>query len=181
MLLINLFGGPGCGKSTTATGVFSKIKQAGINAEYVSEYAKDKVWDRHEAIFDNQIYVFAKQHHRIFRLDGQVDMVITDSPLLLSSYYNRDNTIVGKTLDKLIVEIHNSFETMNVFLNRVKEYNPMGRMQTENESKLIDRNLKTMLDIHEISVVEYDGNSEGIDLLTEDILKRIEKIKFNGD
>lgn len=175
MLLINLFGGPGSGKSTTATGVFSKLKQAGINVEYVSEYAKDKVWDRHEAIFDNQIYVFAKQHHKVFRLKGQVDVVITDSPLLLSLYYNRDKTTVGKALDTLIMEAHQSFETMNVFLKRVKVYNPKGRMQTENESRDIDTNLKTMLDIHEINVVECIGNSKGIDLLAEDIKEELER------
>lgn len=178
MLLINLFGGPGCGKSTTATGVFSKLKQAGINAEYVSEYAKDKVWDKHEAIFDNQIYVFANQHHKVFRLLGQVDVVITDSPLILSLYYNRDKTTVGKALDTLIMEAHHSFETMNVMLERVKEYNPKGRMQTEAESKDIDKNLRNLLDKHEINVVEYVGNSEGIDLLAEDIIKKMEIKKF---
>lgn len=176
MLLINLYGGPGCGKSTTATGVFSKLKQAGINAEYVSEYAKDKVWDKHEAIFDNQIYVFANQHHRVFRLLGQVDVVITDSPLILSLYYNRDKTTVGKALDTLIMEAHHSFNSMNVFLKRVKVYNPKGRMQTENESRDIDKNLRILLDKHDVSVVECIGNSKGIDLLTADILKKLKSL-----
>lgn len=169
MYVINLFGGPGSGKSTTATGVFSKLKQAGINAEYVSEYAKDKVWDRHEAIFDNQLYVFAKQHHRIFRLKGQVDVVITDSPLFLSLFYNRDKDSMGKALDELIREAHFSFKNYNIYLNRFKEYNPKGRMQTEDEAKEIDRKLKIMLDKHDIPVVEYVGNSEAIDKIVNDI------------
>ena len=41
-VVINLFGGPGCGKSTGAAYVFSKLKMLGVNAELTSEYAKDK-------------------------------------------------------------------------------------------------------------------------------------------
>ena len=43
MILANLFGAPGAGKSTGAAYVFSKLKMAGINAELVTEFAKDKV------------------------------------------------------------------------------------------------------------------------------------------
>ena len=44
-LVINLFGGPGCGKSTIAALLFGKLKQNGINCEMALEYAKDKVWE----------------------------------------------------------------------------------------------------------------------------------------
>ena len=43
-LIVNLYGGPGCGKSTGAAYLFSKLKMAGVDAEYVPEFAKDKVW-----------------------------------------------------------------------------------------------------------------------------------------
>lgn len=42
MKVINLFAGPGSGKSTTCAGVFSKLKLAGVNCEMALEYAKDK-------------------------------------------------------------------------------------------------------------------------------------------
>ena len=60
MIVVNLYGGPGSGKSTTAAGIFSELKMLGLNTELVTEYAKDKVWEKHESILDNQIYVFAK-------------------------------------------------------------------------------------------------------------------------
>lgn len=46
MLLINFFGAPGAGKSTASAYIFSKLKMAGVNAEYVPEFAKDKVWEK---------------------------------------------------------------------------------------------------------------------------------------
>ena len=39
-LLVNLYAGPGAGKSTGAAYIFAKLKMAGIDCEYVSEYAK---------------------------------------------------------------------------------------------------------------------------------------------
>ena len=59
MLVINLFGVPGSGKSTGAAYIFSRLKMAGINAELITEFAKDKVWEGNDTIFepDNQLYL----------------------------------------------------------------------------------------------------------------------------
>ena len=43
MIVVNLFAGPGSGKSTTCAGLFSKLKLAGIYCEMVLEYAKELV------------------------------------------------------------------------------------------------------------------------------------------
>ena len=51
MLIINLFGAPGAGKSTGAAYVFSQLKAAGVNAELVTEFAKDKVWEANKGRF----------------------------------------------------------------------------------------------------------------------------------
>ena len=53
-LIVNFFGPPGSGKSTAAAYVFSKLKMAGVNAEIVTEYAKDKVWEENNEVFKNQ-------------------------------------------------------------------------------------------------------------------------------
>ena len=42
-IVVNLIGGPGSGKSTTAAGLFYNLKKLGINCEMALEYAKDKV------------------------------------------------------------------------------------------------------------------------------------------
>ena len=88
MVLINLYGAPGAGKSTGAAYVFSKLKMNGINAELVTEFAKDKVWEESKEVFKNQAYIFGKQYFRISRCEDKVDVIVTDSPLLLSIIYN---------------------------------------------------------------------------------------------
>ena len=44
-IVINLFAGPGVGKSTTAARVFAELKLKGVNCEMALEFAKDKVWE----------------------------------------------------------------------------------------------------------------------------------------
>ena len=85
MILVNLFGSPGTGKSTGAAYIFSQLKMRGINAELVTEFAKDKVWEESKAVFNNQAYIFGKQYFRISRCADKVDVVITDSPRLYRS------------------------------------------------------------------------------------------------
>jgi len=38
--VINLFAGPGAGKSTTAAGLFAEMKRANVDVELVTEYVK---------------------------------------------------------------------------------------------------------------------------------------------
>lgn len=103
MLVVNLFGAPGAGKSTGAAYIFSKLKMAGVNAELVTEFAKDKVWEESKAVFQNQAYIFGKQYFRISRVQDKVDVVITDSPILLSSFYANDE-VLGEEFDALIMK-----------------------------------------------------------------------------
>ena len=64
-IIVNLFAGPGSGKSTSASGIFHNLKLAHINSEYVSEFAKDAVWGENFKVLENQIFVYGEQHNRI--------------------------------------------------------------------------------------------------------------------
>lgn len=143
MKVINLFGGPGSGKSTTCAGVFNKLKLAGINCEMSLEYAKDKVWEKSFHTLDNQIYIFGKQLHRLWRLKDQVDVVITDSPLLFSIIYDKTD---NKKFKDLVLDQFNQFENINYFIKRGDTYNPKGRMQTLEESMDLDNRIETLLE-----------------------------------
>lgn len=174
MLVVNLFGAPGAGKSTGAAYIFSKLKMVGINAELVTEFAKDKVWEESKAVFQNQAYIFGKQYFRISRVQDKVDVVITDSPILLSPFYT-DDPVLGDEFDTLVTKVFNSYDSFNAYINRVKPYNGAGRFQTEQESDELSRKLLDFLTKHGVGCRHYAGNTTGYDTLVNDILNRLSK------
>lgn len=156
--VINLYGGPGTGKSTTAAHLFALLKLHGYNSELVTEFAKERVWGRDFEVLKDQIYVFGEQQHRIQRLIGKVDYIVTDSPILLSLYYGSH---LSEAFQTLVLETHAKTDSINIFLNRVKPYNPNGRTQTQEQAEAIDVAIMDVLDANliETSVVTADSGA----------------------
>jgi nicotinamide riboside kinase len=176
-ILINCFGGPSSGKSTMCAGLFTKLKCLGVDSEMALEYAKDVIWEESFKKLDNQIYIFAKQLHRLKRLQGKVDVIITDSPIILSTIYvdaynvKEDNT----TFKKLIIEEHRKFNAINFFIKRVHTYEPNGRLQTLEQAEQIDNKIKEILTKNELPFEIIIGDLKFIDDTAERIMKAIEK------
>lgn len=62
LLVVNLFGAPGADKSTNSTiYIFSQLKINDINAELVTEFAKDMIWEHNRKALTNQIYMLGNQ------------------------------------------------------------------------------------------------------------------------
>lgn len=166
--IINLIGQPGAGKSTLAATVFAKLKMLGVNCELVTEFAKDKTWEQNTTALSNQIYVFAKQYYRMDRCCGKVDVLITDSPLIMSPMYNKDMDI-DKPLKELVSAINDKYHNLYYYVKRVKKYNPIGRSQTEGESDEIGMKLKQMLDDYGVEYTEVPGRLESADVIIEQL------------
>jgi len=172
MIVVNLFGGPGNGKSTGAAYVFSQLKMAGIKTELVTEFAKDKVYEETKEVWNNQAYIFGKQSFKMSRLKNKVDVVVTDSPLFLSILYNNED-LLGGEFNTVVKRVFNSYNNMNYFINRVKPYNPNGRMQNEEQADDLTELLKKMLDDHSIDSREVDGNGFGYNKIVNDVMDRL--------
>jgi hypothetical protein len=171
-MLINLYAGPGSGKSTTAAGVFALLKLHGINAELITEFAKDLTWEDRKKTMDNQMYIWAKQYHRIWRVKDQVDVIVTDSPLLLSLIYGEGMT---ESFKDVVFDSFKEFENINYYIKRVKPYNSIGRCQTENESKELDDKIMKLLHKYKLKYKTVDGDRNGINNITRDILEKFDK------
>lgn len=153
-LVVNLFAGPGSGKSTGAAFLFAYLKLAGVNAELVTEFAKELAWEGDkEFMANNQVYITGQQVRRMNRLVGKVDVIITDSPIELGALYTEEETlkalcaVEGKKFDNRI----------DFFVRRTKAYNPSGRNQTFQEAVEIDRRILAI----NPSMTVVDGNLEG--------------------
>ena len=165
MKVINLFAGPGAGKSTTAAGLFHLMKLEGMSVELVTEYAKEMTWEKRNNILTDQLYILAKQHRRVRRLRGEVEFVVTDSPFLLCIHYrNGDYT---ETLDRLVLELWNQYENINFFLERTKAYVPVGRSQSEDEARGVDRATRELLDRLRIPFETVTGDAQAASRILE--------------
>lgn len=168
-LFINLFGGPGVGKSTLCALIFSDLKMRGIDCEMALEYAKDVVWEENYKKLSNQIYIFGKQHNRIYRLNGKVDVVITDSPLLNSIIYDSTN---NQDLKSLVLSEFKKLNTLNFYVDRTFEYIQNGRVQDYEGALEKDRSYKQLLDENGISYMKVQSGNKSLYLIIEEILDR---------
>lgn len=175
-LVVNLFGGPGTGKSTNATYIFSELKRNGVVCEYVSEYAKDVTWEETQILLNNQIHVFSEQFRRQWRLLNKVDVIVTDSPLFLGlvyfNHYN-DTSVFSSRFSHSISEVILSgfleFNNMNYFLVREKPYVQVGRNQTEDEARQIDDEVRKSLDDYQIQYDVIGTQKEDADEIVKDV------------
>jgi len=170
-LTINIYGGPGVGKSTTAAGVFSLLKLHDVECELITEFAKDLVWEERYRTFGDQHYIFGKQHHRMWRVNDKVDVMISDSPLMLSTVYRPDE--YDEIFIHNVVSVVNNFDNLNIILNRTKIYNPNGRNETEDQAKEVDETIRKRLTEHNMKWLDVPGNFEGINTITKVVLNKL--------
>ena len=182
--IINIIGGPGVGKSTIATGVFTQLKQKGVDCELASEYAKDITWEEHTNLFNNQIHLFAEQFRRQYRLLDKVDYVICDSPLILNAiyldfflertekkYFDSDYIYLQK---HFFNETFAQFNNLNYYIMRLnKYYTPTGRVHSLKESQDIDQKITA-------SLLVYDPNHFVCAGSTTDIIDEIVRVTLEG-
>jgi len=145
---INFFGGAGCGKSTSASLLFSKMKQDGMSVENIPEYVKKWTYYNRKPEGWDQVYLFGKQlQNEDLALRGGFKYIVCDSPLLLAIIYsNIYNFQGGEELFSLASKFELQYPSLNIFLHRGDtKYDTVGRFQTEESSKKIDTTVETYL------------------------------------
>lgn len=174
-VVVNLLAGPGAGKTTCAWAIASELKKRGIETEYVSEYAKELVWDGNLTMLDgsyqHQRALFEEQNHRVKRLLGKVDVVVTDSPALLSLMYIKEP---NQEFTQIVLEQFSNQQNFNLFINRGKEYQQTGRLQTREESIAIDNSIKGFLKENNIYYGTYYHHT--LDVLVDNIIKNFNSV-----
>jgi hypothetical protein len=168
-LVINLFGGPGCGKSTAKAGLFFEMKHLGYKVEVTEEFAKELTYEGDFGTMENEMFLLAEQDRRQRRLLGKVDYIITDSPLLKSAFYVR-GIYDSKAYLEHINTVFNSYYNYNVWVTRVCPYLTYGRSQTESEADDISKRIFSSIQYQLHALVP--GDRMAPTLILEDMKKR---------
>ena len=172
--IVNLFGGPGIGKSSIASGLTYKLKKKHITCDNPYEFPKVLAWDENHSAIKDQLYVLANQHRGIVKSFGKVDYIILDSPIILSLVYKSvyegieyPASLYGESFDKMVLDIHNQYDTLNILLKRTEGgFNEKERYQTLDESKVLDDAIENTLIKNNISYITVEvGDSTVNDIL----------------
>lgn len=146
--LINIFGGPGVGKSVLAAELYIQFSKKNICSEYVGEFAKELVWSKRLELLSNQVYVTSGQIAKMAPL-GQCHVVITDSPVLLGLAYSSKEAL-GE-VNSLIAnfrkwKIDKKICVKNIYLKRDREkFEQNGRIHNLQESIEKDNQIMQLL------------------------------------
>lgn len=180
--IINLFSGPGAGKSSIAAGLIHELKKKHISCDAPYEFPKILAWDNNGEAIKDQLYVIANQHRGIAKSYNKVDYIVVDSPILLSlvykNYYIKDETdypscLYGFEFDHMILSIHRYYDNLNILLIRSNEsvHNEKERYQDLTQSIDIDNKIRIMLDKNYVPYIEVNVDGDPI----QQILKLIKK------
>jgi nicotinamide riboside kinase len=170
MLVVNLYGPPGSGKSTIQADVFRRLKQLGINAEIMTEFAKLLTYEDRSSALACQPYIFGKNLYEMTVLRDKVDVLILDSPLMLSVLYGPYSAIPHpQSFYDSVVDFSQQFRNLNYMLRRVFDYDPNGRRQNAEESDEVAVRCAEMLARYQITYSEIDGDDEAGEVIVRDV------------
>lgn len=176
--IINLFGGPGIGKSTTAAKIYNELQMAGYECDLPYEFPKQVAWEDNRSQITDQLFIFAGQHRNIVRSYGKVDYIILDSPVLLSLVYKNlynegfPSMLYGNNFDSMALDVFNGYDNINFNIERTmfSEYIREGRFQTYDESIKVDNMVTKVLEDNNIDYIPIKQSKDIGDVIVEHIL-----------
>ena len=132
------------------------------------------VYEGRDKALGCQPYIYGQQLLSMERMIGKVDVVVTDSPLILCSYYNIRNC-PGRypaIFDTLVAEHWKMMGGVTFFLHRAHAYDPIGRYQTEEEANEISNELLE-LGRKYMPVTELPGNDDAPSIIAQAVLTKL--------
>ena len=183
-IIISAFGGPGSGKTTASFHVACELKKLNYVVEYVPEYSKELVWDKNwdllDGSYEHQKEILRVQKHRLDRLIGQVDFIVTDAPLINNTIY-LNNCPEKEEHAKYVLKLFNEYNNFIFVVARdTSKYEQEGRIQNLEEAIEKDKEIKRLLDDAGLYYGAYDHRH--LDVVVKNAIKTYKRVnKSNQD
>lgn len=133
------------------------MKMRGKRVELVTEAAKELTWEQNISLLSDSLWIVAEQHRRLARLRGQVDFVVTDSPLLLALAYT-DARYAAPWFEHAVTALWAGYDNANFFVKRSRPYEQYGRLQSEAEA--LDKDVAIIQLLHMHAYEDVIGDEE---------------------
>jgi nicotinamide riboside kinase len=166
-IVVNFFfSGPCGGKSTIAAELFAKMKWQKYNVELLHEYAKHNIYEENKMAIELQFGMGFQQLYNQMVMMNKVDVIICDSPFVLSNVYNT----AFPHLNAGFVKEFKKHRNLNYLLVRENDsYTEEGRIHTYEEALELDKQIKNFLDKNQITYKQILSNTNTADLVLKDI------------
>lgn len=146
---INFLGGPGVGKSVTASYIFSRLKTEGEEVELIQEFAKEWAYEKKTITEYDQLALYSTQLAREYRVlkSSNTVSVICESPTLLTiPYAIKYNFPCIDSLSKIEEQFESEYPSLNIFLDRKDcPYKEEGRYENLKMAKKMDNMIENYL------------------------------------
>ncbi len=170
MKVINLFGAPSSGKSTTMLGLTYQMKMMKYNVENTPEFFKEMIYEENNVEkFGGQLVVLAEQNKRLARLIGKSEYAVSDCPLPLIGYYTPDNYVPG--FKDFIKNLYNSYENYNIFIERNHDFEVEKRIHNIEQANSIQKELHVFLKEMSIPYKVFKSGDNLVEEIITDLLE----------
>lgn len=185
--VIQLYAGPGAGKSTLAAQIFAELKQRGKSVELIHEFVKAWAWDNIRILPHHTSILYGNQFQLEAQLYGKVEYLVTDSPVDLRvvferHYGNHERAEIFRQLwesDRALVA--DVAEFFPVIVSREKPYDNRGRYESETGARELDDVIRNYLDGRPRVAYDSDFGVQNLcDYVTNDTLWQLSQRSFPG-
>ena len=173
---IYLCGAPSVGKSTAAHGITFLLKSLGMSVENVSEFAKDKEYENILKLYSkNQAKIIGDQDFRVKRLVGQVDYIISDSPLLIAALHSSNEPKLSEAAEYLF----NKTDNYIIYIQRDKSipYETRGRSESLAEAEEISRKLYNNIVKGGYKFTKVEGSTNAVKAALDFVISNNDTLK----
>ncbi len=154
---INIYGGPGVGKSTLAARIYSDLRRRLSSIELVQEVVKQYVYAGRTLKPWDYVHIFGQQFEaEHLPLSAGVKTIITDSPLFLQCIYaDRCDSPVYEPLVDICRMFDKEYSVMNLLVlhSKATPYETLGRWQDKDGASKVGKIIKDALDTHLIDYI----------------------------